>query len=79
MFERVRRRSADLDFTYLDPTDLAAFEAAIRPNTRMIWMESPSNPLLKLADLAAIAALARRRGLWRWPTTRSPRPIASVR
>ncbi len=63
LFERVRRRSADLDFTYLDPTDLAAIEAAIRPNTRMIWMESPSNPLLKLADLAAIAGLARRRGL----------------
>ena len=63
LFERVRRRSADLDFTYVDPTDLAAVEAAIRPNTRMIWMESPSNPLLKLADLAAIAGLARRRGL----------------
>jgi cystathionine gamma-lyase len=63
LFERVRRRSANLDFTYLDPTDLVALEAAIRPNTRMIWMESPSNPLLKLADLQAIAALAKRREL----------------
>ncbi|MEN6407411.1 MAG: cystathionine gamma-synthase [Thermoguttaceae bacterium] len=63
LFERVRRRSADLDFTYIDPTDLAAMESAIRPNTRMIWIESPSNPLLKLADLEAIAALARRRGI----------------
>jgi cystathionine gamma-lyase len=64
LFERVRRRSANLDFTYVDPADLPAFEAAIRPNTRLIWIESPSNPLLKLADLAAIAAMARRRGVW---------------
>ncbi len=63
LFERVRRRSAGLEFTYLDPTDLAAIEAAVRPNTRMVWMETPSNPLLKLADLAAIAAITRRRGL----------------
>jgi cystathionine gamma-lyase len=60
----VRRRSANLDFTYVDPADLRTFEAAIRPNTRLIWIESPSNPLLKLADLAAIAAMARRRGVW---------------
>jgi cystathionine gamma-lyase len=64
LFERVRRRSANLDFTYLDSTDLTAFDAAIRPDTRMIWIESPTNPLLKLADLAAVAALARRRGVW---------------
>ena len=63
LFERVRRRSANLDFTYVDPTDLVALEAAIRPNTRMLWMESPSNPLLKLVDLRAVAALARRRNL----------------
>jgi cystathionine gamma-lyase len=63
LFERVRRRTANHDFTYVDPTDLAALEAAIRPTTRMVWMESPSNPLLKLVDLAAVAALARRRGL----------------
>jgi cystathionine gamma-lyase len=63
LFERVRRRSANLDFTYVDPTDLVALEAAIRPNTRMIWMESPSNPLLKLVDLQAVAALAKRRGI----------------
>jgi cystathionine gamma-lyase len=63
LFERVRRRSANLDFTYLDPTNLAALEAAIRATTRMVWMESPSNPLLKLVDLAAVAVLAKRRGL----------------
>ena len=44
LFERVRRRSANLDFSYSIPTNLAAMQAAIRPNTRMMWMESPSNP-----------------------------------
>jgi len=63
LFEQVRRRSANLDVTYLDPTDISAFEAAIRPNTRMIWVESPSNPLLKLMDLAAVVELAKRREL----------------
>jgi cystathionine gamma-lyase len=63
LFERVRRRSANLDFSYVDPANLAAFAAAIRPNTRMIWIETPSNPLLKLANLAAIASLARQHGL----------------
>ena len=41
LFERVRRRSANLDFSYVDPGDLARFAAAIRPNTRMIWIETP--------------------------------------
>jgi cystathionine gamma-lyase len=63
LFERVRRNSAGLEFTYVDPSDLSAVEAAIRPNTRLIWIETPSNPLLKLTDLAAIAKLAKRRGL----------------
>src|SRR3954465_3171750 len=63
LFERVRRKSAGLDFTYVDPSDPAAVEAAIRPNTRMVWIETPSNPLLKLTDLEAIAKLAKRRGL----------------
>ncbi|MGH6931209.1 MAG: trans-sulfuration enzyme family protein, partial [Dongiaceae bacterium] len=63
LFERVRKRSAGLSFTLIDLANLAAVEAAIRPDTRMIWVESPTNPLLKLVDLEAIAALARRRGL----------------
>jgi cystathionine gamma-lyase len=63
LFERVRRRTANLDFSYVDPTNLSALELAIRPNTRMLWIESPSNPLLKLADLEQVAALARRRNL----------------
>jgi cystathionine gamma-lyase len=63
LFERVRRRSAGLDFSYADLSDPAALEAAIRPNTRMIWVESPTNPMLKLVDLEAVAAVARRRGI----------------
>lgn len=63
LFERVRRRSAGLDFSWLDLTDPAAFEAAIRPETRMVWIETPTNPLLKIVDIEQIAAIARRRGL----------------
>ncbi|MFZ5657638.1 MAG: cystathionine gamma-synthase [Pseudomonadota bacterium] len=63
LFERVRRRSAGLDFTWVDLTDPAAFEAAIRPGTRMVWIETPTNPLLKLVDIERIASLARKRGL----------------
>jgi len=63
LFERIRNRSAGLAVSFVDLTDLAAVEAAIRPNTRMIWVESPTNPMLTLVDLAAIARLAKRRGL----------------
>src|SRR6184192_1225696 len=59
LFEKVRRRSADLDFTYVDLTDASRFEHEIKPNTRMVWIETPSNPLLKLIDLEAIAKIAR--------------------
>ncbi|GGZ70758.1 cystathionine gamma-synthase [Lysobacter xinjiangensis] len=63
LFERVRRRSAGLDFSWVDLTDPAAFEAAIRPETKMVWIETPTNPLLKLVDIEQIASIARRRGL----------------
>ena len=63
LFERVRRRSAGLDFSFVDLTDPAAFEAAITPKTRMVWIETPTNPMLKIVDLQAICAIARRRGL----------------
>ena len=63
LFERVRRRSAGHDFSYVDLTDPAALEAALRPDTRMVWLESPTNPMLKLADLQAIARLCRARGI----------------
>lgn len=63
LFERVRRRSAGLAFSFVDLTDPAAFEAAIRPETRMVWIETPTNPLLKIVDLDAICGSARKRGL----------------
>lgn len=63
LFTQVRARSAGLSFSYVDLTDAEAAAAAIRPNTRMIWVETPSNPMLKLTDLERIAALAHRRGI----------------
>ena len=63
LFDKVRRRSAALEFSFVDLADLAAIEAAITPRTRLIWAETPTNPMLRLADLEAIAGLARRRGL----------------
>ena len=63
LFERVRRRTAGLDFSFVDLTDPAAFEAAITPKTKMVWIETPTNPMLKIVDIAAIAAIAKRHGL----------------
>lgn len=63
LFERVRRRSAGLDFSFIDLADPAALDAAIRPETRMVWIETPTNPTLKLVDIAAVAERARKRGL----------------
>ncbi|MFA5683982.1 MAG: cystathionine gamma-synthase [Lysobacteraceae bacterium] len=64
LFEGVRRRSAGLDFSFVDMTDLAALEAAITAKTRLIWVETPTNPMLKIVDIAAVAEIARRRGVW---------------
>ncbi|HTY49475.1 MAG TPA: PLP-dependent aspartate aminotransferase family protein [Steroidobacteraceae bacterium] len=63
LFERIRRRTAGLTVSFIDLTDDAALEPAIRPDTRMVWIESPTNPMLNLADLEAIAAIARRHGI----------------
>ncbi|PSJ63753.1 trans-sulfuration enzyme family protein [Pseudaminobacter soli (ex Li et al. 2025)] len=63
LLERVRRRSANLDISFADFTDLASVEAAIRPETKMLWVETPTNPLLRIVDLEAVAALGRRKGL----------------
>lgn len=63
LFERVRKRSAGLDFSFVDLTDPTAFEAAITPKTRLVWIETPTNPMLKIVDIAAIAQIARARGL----------------
>jgi cystathionine gamma-lyase len=63
LFENVRQRSAGLDVSFVDLTSTAALEAALRPNTRLLWVETPTNPLLKLVDLSAVAAIARKRGI----------------
>jgi len=63
LLERVRRRSAGLEVSFVDLADTAAIEAAIRPNTKLIWAETPTNPMLRLADLEAIAAIGKRHGI----------------
>lgn len=63
LFARVRQQSAGLRFSFVDMRDPAAIEAAIETRTRMIWVETPTNPMLKLADLSAIAAIARKHGV----------------
>jgi cystathionine gamma-lyase len=63
ILERVRKRSAGLQASFVDLSDAQGLEKAIRPNTRMLWIESPTNPLLKLVDLEAVAAVARARKL----------------
>ena len=63
LFERVRRDSAGHTFSYVDLSDPDALAAAITPATRMVWVETPTNPMLKLADLTAIASLCHARGI----------------
>ena len=63
LLHRVRQRSAGLQFTLVDMGNIDAIEAAIRPNTKLIWIETPSNPMLKLIDIEAVAALAKRHGI----------------
>jgi cystathionine beta-lyase/cystathionine gamma-synthase len=63
LFERVRKRSADLKFSFIDMSDAAALRRAMTPRTRMIWVETPSNPLLKITDIAMAAQFAREHGL----------------
>ncbi len=63
LFERVRRRSAGLDFSFVDLNDSRAMQAALKPETRMIWAETPTNPMLKLVDLKKVAAFAKKHGL----------------
>ncbi len=63
LLERVRKRSAGLRVSFVDFTDLNAVEAAIRPETKLLWVETPTNPLLKIVDLEGIAAIAKRHGV----------------
>ena len=63
LFERVRRRSAGLNFSFVDLNDEAALKASLTPQTRVIWAESPTNPMLKLVDLRKVARFAKKHGL----------------
>jgi len=63
LFERVRKRSMGLQVSFIDMSDAQAVRAALRPNTKMVWVETPSNPLLKLIDLEAVAKIAREANL----------------
>ncbi len=63
LFHRVRERSAGLSVTHVDASDRSAVEAAITPETGLIWIETPGNPLLRIADLAAIAEIGRKRAI----------------
>ncbi len=63
LLENVRKRSAGHSVSFVDLTDAAALETALRPETRLVWVETPTNPLLKVVDLAGVAALAKRHRL----------------
>lgn len=63
LFENVRKRSAGLEFTFANLSDLDKLEASLQENTKMIWVESPTNPLLKLVDLQAISEFAKKHNL----------------
>ena len=63
LFEQVRARSAGLEFSYCDMQTAESIEALLRDNTKMIWLETPSNPLLNLVDLDMVAEIAARHGL----------------
>lgn len=63
LFGQVRNRSAGHEFTFTDLSDIGSLEAALRPETRMVWVETPSNPMLKLVDLAAVGRVVRGRDL----------------
>jgi len=63
LLENVRKRSAGHQVSFVDLTRPEALEAAVRPNTRLVWAETPTNPLLQVVDLTAVAAIARSKGL----------------
>ena len=63
LFENVRKRSAGLEFTFTDLSNFSNLEAALRPNTKMIWVESPTNPLLKIVDLKAVSVFAKKHNI----------------
>ncbi|HKH34764.1 MAG TPA: cystathionine gamma-synthase [Beijerinckiaceae bacterium] len=77
LFERVRRRSAGLAIAYVDLSNLDAVRAALRPETRLVWIETPTNPLLKLCDLEAIAGIVKKSGNGQRPWLAADNTFAS--
>ena len=63
LFENVRKRSSGLEFSYSNLSSLDGLESLLKPNSRMIWVESPSNPLLKIVDLEKVSAFAKKHNL----------------
>jgi len=63
LFENVRKRSAGLEFSFVDTTDTKNIEEALQKNTKMIFVESPTNPLMKLVDLEKVLAIAKSRNI----------------
>lgn len=63
LFDKVKTRTNQLSFSFVDMSHTDAIKQAIRPNTRMLWIETPSNPMLKIADLAQIADVAKKHRL----------------
>ena len=63
LFERVRKSTASLSVSYVDLSDARNLEAAVRPETKLVWIETPTNPLLKIVDIEAVSAIARKRGV----------------
>jgi cystathionine gamma-lyase len=62
LFDKVLPRTGGLEFTYADTTDPKSVEKALRPETRLLWIETPTNPMLTLSDIAELSAMARERG-----------------
>ena len=62
LFDKVLPRTGGLDFTYADTTDPEAFEKALRPETKLVWIETPTNPMLTLSDIQVLSEMARERG-----------------
>ena len=63
LFENVRKRSSGLDFSFVDLSDIGNLQSNLKSNTKMIWVESPSNPLLKIVDLRQVSEFAKKNGL----------------
>lgn len=63
LFERVRKRTMGLEVSYVDLSNMDRLAAALRPNTRLIWIETPTNPTLRLVDIAQVSTFARSKNL----------------